>query len=190
MITTLLDLSVVRFLIVDDSAKMRFLLTNMLNSLGAELIHEISDGADAIEFLRYNHVDIVLTDWMMTPVDGIEFTRHVRTAPDSQFQMVPIIMISGHTEARHVAQARNAGVTEFLAKPVSALALYKRIEEVILRPRQFVRAKTYTGPDRHRHSDDTYNGPRRRDNDKDRKSKNDSGGSNATATSKRNTSEA
>jgi CheY-like chemotaxis protein len=170
MVNTLLDLSALRFLIVDDSVEMRSLLVNMLFSLGGHNVLEASDGADALEIMGVNHVDVVLTDWKMTPVDGMDFTRHVRTDPASRFQMVPIIMISGYTEARHVAQARNVGVTEFLAKPVSPIALYQRIEEVILRPRQFVRTKTYTGPDRHRHDNENYFGPLRRDEDEELKS--------------------
>lgn len=162
MVDTLLDLSALRFLIVDDSAEMRGLLTHMLNSLGARQFLEANDASEALEILKVNQVDVIFTDWKMSPVDGIVFTRLVRTAPDSQFQMIPIIMISGYTEMHHVAEARDAGVTEFLAKPVSAKALYRRIEEVILRPRQFVRAESFTGPDRHRRSSENYRGSRRR----------------------------
>jgi len=161
----LLDLSALRFIIVDDSAEMRTLLTNMLFSLGGHNVLDAADGTGALEIMGVNHVDVVLTDWMMSPMDGIEFTRQVRTAPESRYQMIPIIMISGYTEVKHVAKARNAGVTEFLAKPVSPISLYQRIEEVILRPRKFIRTETYTGPDRHRHSDETYFGPRRRGDD-------------------------
>jgi CheY-like chemotaxis protein len=167
MVDTLLDLPALRFLIVDDSVEMRVLLTHMLNSLGARQLLEAKDASEALEILKVNHVDVIFTDWKMSPVDGIVFTRLVRTAPDSQFQMIPIIMISGYTEMHHVAEARDAGVTEFLAKPVSAKALYRRIEEVILRPRQFVRTEIYSGPGRHRRSSKNYRGPRRRIEDKD-----------------------
>lgn len=166
MNNTLLDLSALRFLIVDDSAEMRVLLTHMLTPLGARNFIEANDASEGLEILQVNHVDVIITDWKMEPVDGIVFTRLVRTAPESQFQMIPIIMISGYTEMHHISEARNAGVTEFLAKPVAAKELYRRIEEVILRPRQFVRTKTFTGPDRHRHSGKNYHGPRRRKEDK------------------------
>jgi len=172
---TLLDLSALRFLTVDDSAEMRSLITNMLFSLGAHNFLDAGDGTEALEIMGVNHIDVVLTDWMMSPIDGIEFTRHIRTAPDSRFQTVPIIMISGYTEARHVTKARNAGVTEFLAKPVSPIALYQRIEEVILRPRQFIRTENYTGPDRHRHDGDTYIGPKRREDDEEGEPTEDTG---------------
>ena len=175
MLNTLLDLSALRFLVVDDSAEMRSLLLGMLFSLGGHSILEASDGTGALDLMSVNQVDIVLTDWMMSPMDGIDFTRQVRTAPESRYQMIPIIMISGYTEVKQVAKARNAGVTEFLAKPVSPIALYQRIEEVILRPRQFVRTASYTGPDRHRHSDETYFGPRRREDDEQDRPVDDTG---------------
>lgn len=188
MQNTLLDLSALRFLTVDDSAEMRSLITNMLFSLGAHNFLDAADGAAALDIMNTNHIDVVLTDWMMSPIDGIELTRHIRTAPDSRYQTIPIIMISGYTEARHVAQARNAGVTEFLAKPVSPISLYQRIEEVILRPRKFIRADSYTGPDRHRHSDDAYFGPRRRDDDESEQEAADEPG--AAAASVQNSGEA
>ncbi len=101
----------------------------------------------------------------MRPIDGIEFTRALRTTSDSPNPMLPVIMLSGHTEPVRIAVARNAGVTEFLSKPVSPKALYLRIEEVILRPRQFVRTKSFHGPDRRRRGDDKYSGERRRASD-------------------------
>jgi DNA-binding response OmpR family regulator len=59
-------------------------------------------------------------------------------------------MVTGHSERHYIEQARDAGVTEFLSKPITARALYLRIMEVIERPRQFVRAPTFAGPDRRR----------------------------------------
>ena len=188
MLNTLLDLSALRILVVEDSTEMHVLLRKILHSLGAHHLYEASDGADALEILNIHQIDIVLTDWMMSPVDGLVFTHHVRTANDSRSSMIPVIMISGYTETRHVAEARNSGVTEFLAKPISPIALYRRIEEVILRPRQFVRAKTYTGPDRRRRNEEEYTGPRRRRDDHE--STNDAGDEPAAATPEQTYSEA
>lgn len=162
---TILDLSAIRFLIVDDNAHMRWIISQILRSLGAESLREAEDGAEALAILGEWDVDIVIVDWMMTPLDGIDFTKLVRTAADSRNPMVPIIMLTGYSEADRIGMARNAGVTEVVVKPVSARALYLRIEEVILRPRQFVRCKTFVGPDRHRRSDENYHGPRRRRTD-------------------------
>src|SRR5690606_14043240 len=92
--------------------------------------------------------DIVIADWMMKPMDGISFARMVRNDPRSPNAYVPIILMTGFSERRRVLQARDAGVTEFLVKPFNARDLYKRIAQVIERPRQFVRSEDFFGPDR------------------------------------------
>jgi two-component system, chemotaxis family, chemotaxis protein CheY len=71
-------------------------------------------------------------------------------------------MLTGHSEKKRVIAARDAGVTEFLAKPLSAKALYQRILNVVANPRPFIKTKTYFGPDRRRNTSGTYNGPERR----------------------------
>jgi DNA-binding response OmpR family regulator len=78
---------------------------------------------------------------------------------------VPIIMITGHTEKYRVEEARDAGVTEFLAKPITAHNLFARIAEIVERPRAFVRCTDYFGPDRRRRPAEDYAGPWRRDDD-------------------------
>ena len=82
----------------------------------------------------------------MKPMDGLEFTRDVRTRRDSPNPFVPIIMITGHTEKHRVEAARDAGVTEFLAKPITAQSLFSRIAEIVERPRAFVRCDSLFRP--------------------------------------------
>jgi DNA-binding response OmpR family regulator len=74
-------------------------------------------------------------------------------------------MITGHTEKSRVEAARDAGVTEFLAKPVTAHNLFSRIAEIVERPRPFVRCEGYFGPDRRRRQIEDYTGPWRRKED-------------------------
>lgn len=74
----------------------------------------------------------------------------MRTAKDSPDPYVPIVMLTGHTEMIRVVVARDAGVTEFLAKPISAKGLLSRLISVIEQPRPFIRTKTYFGPDHRR----------------------------------------
>jgi two-component system chemotaxis response regulator CheY len=71
-------------------------------------------------------------------------------------------MITGHTEKNRVTDARDSGITEFLAKPISAKALYQRIVNVVAHPRPFIRTKSYFGPDRRRNTSAGYAGPERR----------------------------
>jgi DNA-binding response OmpR family regulator len=101
----------------------------------------------------------------MFPLDGVEFTRMVRNAPDSRNPYLPIIMMTGHSERYRVMDARDAGVTEFVAKPLTAKAVLERIHAVIYRPRPFVRTAEYFGPDRRRKDDPGFAGPWRRSTD-------------------------
>lgn len=141
----------VNFLVVDDNRHMRALVKTILYAIGAKTIVEACDGADAFKILRNYPADIIICDWAMVPLDGLEFVRLIRTATDSPNPFAPIIMMTGHTERRRVLEARDAGVHEFLAKPISAKALYERIRSIIERPSRFVRTAHYFGPDRRRH---------------------------------------
>lgn len=152
-------------LIVEDNAHMRTLLRALLNSAGIKQIVEAANGQSALIQLREQKSDLVLTDLAMKPMDGLEFTRRVRNDEHSPNAFVPIIMITGHTEKYRVEAARDAGVTEFLAKPITAHNLFTRIAEIVERPRAFVRCDNYFGPDRRRHGLDDYAGPWRRQDD-------------------------
>jgi len=152
-------------LIVEDNAHMRALLRALLNSGGIKDVVEAGNGQMAIEILRERKSDLLLSDLAMKPMDGLEFTRYVRNNDQSPNPFVPIIMISGHTEKHRVQAARDAGVTEFLAKPITAHNLFARITEILERPRAFVRCNGYFGPDRRRHQRDDYAGPWRRKDD-------------------------
>jgi len=156
------NLERLNFLIVDDNRHMRALVTSILHALGVKNCVDASDGADAFKELRHFPADIIICDWNMDPLDGLDFTRLVRTGKDSPNPFVPIIMLTGHTEMNRVVEARDAGVHEFLAKPISAKGLYSRIRSILERPRPFVRAGLYFGPDRRRSNNPAYRGPERR----------------------------
>jgi two-component system chemotaxis response regulator CheY len=152
-------------LIVEDNAHMRVLLRELLHSVGIREVHEAGDGAAGFTLMRERKCDLILSDMAMKPMDGIEFTRTIRTSEHSPNPFVPIVMITGHTEKHRVETARDAGVTEFLAKPVTAKNLYARLAEIVDRPRAFVRAEGYFGPDRRRKTLENYAGPWRRHDD-------------------------
>lgn len=152
-------------LVVDDNAHMRSLLRALLNSIGVKEVAEAAHGGTALTILRERKSDLVLIDMQMQPMDGIEFTRQVRTSDLSPNPFVPIIMISGHTEKHRVLAARDAGITEFLAKPINTANLFARIAEIVERPRAFVRTEGFFGPDRRRRALDNFAGPWRRATD-------------------------
>lgn len=152
-------------LVVDDNAHMRSIVVAILRGIGVGTVKEASDGADAFEVMRAGAPDIVIADLNMDPIDGLDFSKMVRTAPDSPFPFVPIIMMTGHTERSKVIAARDAGINELLAKPISARTLLDRIVAVIDRPRPFVRTSTYVGPCRRRTNPKEFSGPWRRSTD-------------------------
>lgn len=157
-----LDFNRLRFLVIDDNAHMRRIVRQLLHGFGSREIFEAEDGAAGIEAFINHNPDIIITDWAMPVFDGIELTKSIRQPGGNTNPFVPIIMLSGHSEKRRVMEARDSGITEFLAKPIAAKSLYERILSVVLSPRPFIQSKTYFGPDRRRNSSASYSGPERR----------------------------
>ncbi|HEX4117748.1 MAG TPA: response regulator [Rhizomicrobium sp.] len=157
----------IKVLVVEDKQHMRALLRALLNALGVQHIYEAIHGEHGLEVLRNKRCDLILTDMSMEPMDGLEFTRRVRALERKHNPTMPIIMVSGHTERERVEAARDAGVSEFLVKPITLQNLTLRLAEVMERPRRFVNTPTYSGPDRRRKSRENYTGPRRRQEDQD-----------------------
>ena len=140
----------IRFLIVDDTEFVRQTVRSVLQRMGSEHIQEAKDGGEALQVLTGFMPDIIILNWEMEPVNGIEFARKIRGRADTSYSFIPIIMLTGHADPERVATARDAGVNEFVVKPFSAKGLFSRIQTVIERPRSFVKVESYFGPDRRR----------------------------------------
>ena len=147
-------------LLVEDNKFVRFTLENLLHQLQFRQIMTACNGAEAIEQLKTRHenrkttggagLDIVLSDLVMAPVNGLLLLRWMRSSKESPNRFVPFIMLSGAADEEYVHAARDLGVTEFLAKPFSAASVFRYILEAIDHPRQFVASNKYYGPDRRR----------------------------------------
>ena len=157
-----IDFNKLRFLVCDDNPHMRRILRTLLHSFGAREVYEAEDGASGLEAFMHFIPDIVICDWVMPIFDGLELTQMIRQPGANQNPYVPIIMLTGHSEKKRVIAARDAGITEFLAKPISAKALYQRVLNIVANPRPFIRTKSYFGPDRRRNVNPNYAGPERR----------------------------
>ncbi|MFZ5913372.1 MAG: response regulator [Pseudomonadota bacterium] len=147
---------------IDDHANMRKIVSAILRSLGVQFLYQANDGADGIDAMRIYRPDVVIVDWEMQGITGIEFIGLIRKASDSPNPYVPIIFLTSHSDPQHVREARDAGVSEYLIKPVSASALYSRFMSIINRPRPFVSSRDYFGPCRRRNKNYDYKGPERR----------------------------
>lgn len=144
------DLSNVKVLVAEDYPPMRKLLGQVLFELSVADFIMVSNGQEAIEYLAENEVDILMVDNVMDPINGTELTRLVRSGQTKADPMTPIIMVSGETSKELIVSARDAGVNEFLAKPISTRMLYQRFMNVIENPRPYVKAEGFFGPDRRR----------------------------------------
>ena len=162
----MMDLSALEILIVDDNKNMQKIIKYCLRALGIRKILSADDGEKAYAIYRTSSPDIIITNWMMDNVNGLQLVKKIRTASDSKNTHIPIIMLSAYSELERITKARDTGVTEFLVKPVSPKTIYLRLAEVILRPRQFVKTETYYGPDRRRHTGSEYTIQYRRKTDK------------------------
>ena len=154
----------ITIMVVEDQEFTANLLRKMLRVLGASDVHLFDNGEDAWNYYRSNPVDLVITDWQMSPVNGIKLAQLIRKNPESPNTFVPIIMVTAFREREHVFKARDAGVTEFCCKPITAKEMFSKIAAVINEPRPFIRNRSYFGPDRRRADPDTatFKGPERR----------------------------
>jgi CheY-like chemotaxis protein len=140
----------VDILVLDDSRAMRDLLRTLLCGLWIPAPREAADVGTAFEVLRRKAPDIVIADWEMPPPDGMHFVRNLRALPDDTLRRIPVLMVTAHTERWRVNAARDAGVNEFLAKPVTLGGLADRILAMLEQPRPFVAVHAFRGPCRRR----------------------------------------
>lgn len=158
------DLNRLKVLVVDDNAYMLTIMRSLLNGFGVKSIFESRDPTDAFDMVRSDTLDIIITDYQMDILDGLDLVRLIRTADDSPNPMVPIIMLTAFSERNRVKMARDAGVTEFCAKPITPRDMFAKLTSIINAPRPFIRNKTFFGPDRRRAGagQRPYSGPERR----------------------------
>ncbi len=116
-------------LIVDDYKTMLRIIRNLLNQLGFTNIVEAADGSAALEVLRQQPVGLVISDWNMAPMTGIQLLREVRA--DAKLKAIPFIMVTAESKSENVIVAKEAGVSNYIVKPFNAATLKKKIESVI-----------------------------------------------------------
>ena len=158
----------VRILIVDDMTPMLELTKAILQIFGFQHIFTANNAEKAFELVWSKEPDLIITDWIMDPVDGLELAKRIRNDERTPDPFVPIIMMTGFSSRLRVEEARDSGITEFLVKPFTSEDLYRRIHQIVEKPRQFVQAGSFFGPDRRRRNDENYSGPHKREEDKDK----------------------
>jgi two-component system chemotaxis response regulator CheY len=116
-------------LVVDDYKTMVRIVRNLLHQLGFEDVDEANDGASALAKLRARRFGLVISDWAMEPMNGLELLQQVRADPD--LASLPFIMITAENRAERVAKAEQAGANGYIVKPFSAETLRDRIARVM-----------------------------------------------------------
>jgi CheY-like chemotaxis protein len=133
-------------LIVDSNAYMRRLTRTMLINLGAKSVLEAGDGLAALEAIRTCDPDVMLLEWDMPVLDGMEVMRIVRSPGVFPRPNLPIIMLTTRSERTAVTQALRAGAHEFLLKPTSPAALRDRLTSILVNPRPMVKLGDFYVP--------------------------------------------
>jgi two-component system, chemotaxis family, chemotaxis protein CheY len=116
-------------LVVDDYKTMVRIVRNLLHQLGFEDVDEANDGASALAKLRARRFGLVISDWAMEPMNGLELLQQVRADPD--LASLPFIMITAENRAERVAKAEQAGANGYIVKPFTAETLRDRITRVM-----------------------------------------------------------
>jgi DNA-binding response OmpR family regulator len=139
-------------MVADRDHRTASLVQRILFSFGFRNLDITTNGESALALLRSRPYDIIITEWNMTPLDGVSLIKAIRTAKDDARipRDIPIIMLTAQADLDSVHAARDAGVTEFVAKPFSAKTISNRIIQIIDSPRSFVDSPVYIGPDRRR----------------------------------------
>lgn len=146
------DLTRLKVLIVEDQPEMGRILGDVLRELGVGEVRLAGDAADAFEVFQKFDADLILTDWS-PGLDGVAFLNVLRRSGLSRNNGVPVLMVSAFADPEHVRLARDAGIHEFLAKPITASRIRSRIAAIFEHPRAFVRNPSYLGPDRRRRAE-------------------------------------
>jgi two-component system chemotaxis response regulator CheY len=153
----------VRVLVADRDYRTASLLHRILTSFGFRHLDLTTNGESALALLRSRPFDLIITEWNMEPVDGLELVKAIRAAKDDERirRDIPIVMLTARSEIDKVQAARDAGITEFVVKPFTAKTISHRLIQVIDAPRAFVEAGTYVGPCRRRREAPPPTGDRR-----------------------------
>ncbi|MCS7000494.1 MAG: chemotaxis response regulator CheY [Bacteroidota bacterium] len=119
------------FLVVDDSPTMRRIVRNVLQDNGFENIVEADDGTTAIEMLKAKKVDVVITDWNMPTMTGLELLKVIRSFP--QWSALPVLMVTSEARKENIIAAAQAGATGYIVKPFTPETLVEKLNKVFER---------------------------------------------------------
>ena len=119
----------IKFLVVDDFSTMRRIIKNVLNDIGYSNITEADDGTTAWPMLQQSHFDVLITDWNMPGMPGLDLVKAVRADP--RLAELPVLMLTAESKREQIAEAAQAGVNGYVIKPFTAVTLKEKIEKIL-----------------------------------------------------------
>jgi two-component system chemotaxis response regulator CheY len=117
-----------RILVVDDMTSMRKVIAHLLGALGYRHVAQACDGKGALLKLERSRFDLVITDWNMPGMNGLQLLKHIRG--DAELEHLPVLMITTEGSKRQVIEAATAGVNSYIMKPFSAAMLQQKIDKI------------------------------------------------------------
>ncbi len=118
-----------KILVVDDMKSMVKIIESLLRQLGFRNIDEASDGTKALEKLKSDKFDIVLSDWNMQPMSGFDLLKAIRA--DAALKHLPVILITAESKVENIVAAKQAGVNNYIVKPFNAVTLKEKLVAVL-----------------------------------------------------------
>jgi two-component system, chemotaxis family, chemotaxis protein CheY len=118
-----------KVLVVDDYSTMRRIIRNLLAQIGFADVDEAADGPSALKKLQSGGYTLVISDWNMEPMTGLQLLQEVRG--NSQLKALPFIMVTAESKTENVVAAKEAGVSNYIIKPFNAETLKKKIDSVL-----------------------------------------------------------
>ncbi|HSV28638.1 MAG TPA: response regulator [Candidatus Omnitrophota bacterium] len=116
-------------LIVDDYKTMLRIIRNLLKQLGFNNVDEATDGSMALQMLRVGNYGLIISDWNMEPMTGLQLLREVRA--DAKLKPIPFIMVTAESKSENVIAAKEAGVSNYIVKPFNAETLKTKMSSVL-----------------------------------------------------------
>lgn len=117
-----------RFLVVDDFATMRRIVRNLLKDLGFSRVEEAEDGLDALNKLRADAFDFVISDWNMPNMDGLQLLTEIRA--DANLNKMPVLMVTAEAKKENIIAAAQAGASGYVVKPFTAATLEEKLNKI------------------------------------------------------------
>lgn len=119
----------IKILVVDDFATMRKVIRNLLKQVGYENIVEAEDGVSALKALKSQKIDLIVSDWNMPNMTGLELLKEVRS--DEELKPTPFLMVTAEALQDNVIAAVKAGVSNYIVKPFTAEVLNEKIKKIL-----------------------------------------------------------